>query len=203
MEKRLSLEEYLEKNPKKYLIFDFDKTLYTLHLPWGEYLEHTYDLLKEYNPVFFAKAAVNNESNFQLINKFTREFGPGPRDIALEYACTFEVEELTGVSPCQDQLDFLAKYKDKYDLFVWTSNCTTTVEPILKEKGLHSLFELVVGRDTVTYCKPDPDGFSIIKRHVEANIEEDPQLEDFLMIGDSNSDEGAAYHADIDFYRVQ
>lgn len=203
MSERQTLETLLATNPKKYLIFDFDETLFTLHLPWGEYLETTYDLLKTYNAEFFTKEAISNETNFQLINKFTREFGSAPRDMTLAYAKRFETEKLTGVSPCQRQLDFLDAHGEEYTLFLWTSNCTTTVEPILKEKGYHALFTHIIGRDSVTYCKPDPDGFNQIKEYVVKNIDPDATLADFLMIGDSNSDEGAAYHSDIDFFRVQ
>lgn len=203
MSERKTLEAFLAAHPKKYLIFDFDETLFTLHLPWGEYLEDTYDLLKAYNADFFVKEAISNETNFQLINKFTREFGPEPRDITLAYAKKFEVEKLTGVSPCKEQLAFLDAQHKNYDLFVWTSNCTTTIEPILKEKGYHSMFKHIIGRDSVTYCKPDPDGFNQIKEFVVEHIDSNVKLEDFLMIGDSNSDEGAAYHSNIDFFRVQ
>lgn len=202
MTKRQTLEAFLAAHPKKYLIFDFDKTLFELHLPWGEYLENIYALLKAYDADFFTKEAISNETNYQLINKFTREFGSEPRDITLAYAKKFEVEKLTGVSPCEAQLAFLDAQHTNYDLFVWTSNCTTTIEPILKEKGYHSMFKHIIGRDSVTYCKPDPDGFNQIKEYVVEHIDSNAKLEDFLMIGDSNSDEGAAYHANIDFFRV-
>ena len=202
MTDRPTLEEVLAKKKKKYLIFDFDSTIFTLDLPWGEYLDHVYDQLKAYNEEFFEENAVNNESNFQLINRFTREFGTEPRDITLEYARRFEVEKLDGGTECPAQLAFLREHKDDYVFFIWTSNCTTSVEPVLKENGFYSMFEKIIGRDSVTYCKPEPDGFSQIKRHVLEHIDANATQEDFMMIGDSNSDEGAAYHANIDFFRV-
>lgn len=200
---RKTLEQFLANNPKKYLIFDFDKTLFELHLPWGEYLDATYDILRAYDADFFDAKATKDETNYQLINKYTKEFGPEPRDLALAYAKKFEVEQLEGVSECSEQLAFLQAHKKDYLYYLWTSNCITSVEPILTENNLSSLFKLKVGRDTVTYCKPDPDGFNQIKEHVRAHSDPTAQLSDFLMIGDSNSDEGAAYHSGIDFYRVE
>ena len=200
---RPTLETFLAEKKKKYLIFDFDSTLFTLELPWGEYVEHVYDLLKAYNADFFASHAVSNETNYQLINKFTREFGSEPRDMTISYAQEFETGRLSGVTEKSSQTEFVRKNKEKYHFFIWSSNCVQTFQPVLEENGLLGHFEKLVGRDTVTYCKPDPDGFAQIKQYVAKTIDANCQLSEFALIGDSNSDEGAAYHAAIDFYRIE
>ena len=200
---RPTLETFLAEHPKKYLIFDFDETLFTLQLPWGEYLDHVYDVLKEYNADFFASQAISNETNYQLINKFTREFGSEPRDTTVAYAKEFETGRLTGVTEKKTQTSFVRENKEQYHFFIWSSNCVDTFQPILEKNGLTDHFEKLIGRDTVTYCKPDPDGFTQIKQYVAEHIGANCQLSEFAMIGDSNSDEGAAYHAAIDFYRVE
>ncbi|NCN51056.1 MAG: HAD family hydrolase [Candidatus Pacebacteria bacterium] len=203
MQPRPTLEEVLATNKKKYLILDFDETLFKLHLPWGEYLDDVYEMLKNFDEDFFNTHAVSNESNYQLINKFTREFGSEPRDMTIAYAKKFEAEKLTGVTECHTQTAFVRDHASEYHFFIWTSNCVGSIMPILEKNNMAELFEKIVGRDTVTYCKPDPDGFNQIKEHVINNLDPVATLDDFMMIGDSNSDEGAAYHSDIDFYRVQ
>lgn len=65
----------------------------------------------------------------------------------------------------------------------------------MKELRIYDLFETIVANDDVMYIKPDPDGFSRINKAHHSKAE-------FLMIGDSDNDEGAASSAGIDFMHV-
>lgn len=193
-----NLAAYLQKNPKKFLIFDFDHTLFTLHLPWGEYLDAVHDILRDYNHDFYMDHQAKEESNFQLINRFTRKFGEEIRDKTLKYACEFESQNLSGVDEHSEYTDFIRQNHSKYKFFLWTSNCTQTVEPILKDRKLYFYFSKLIGRDSVMFAKPDPEGFSIISDYYVGSQEKS----DYLMIGDSLSDENAAEAAGIDFFAV-
>ena len=51
----MNLEEYLKKNPKKFLIFDLDETILKLRLPWSEYLEPIKEKLASIDAVILDK----------------------------------------------------------------------------------------------------------------------------------------------------
>ena len=206
------LAAFLDRNPKQHIIFDFDQTLFTLDLPWGDYLDTTYELLKNHNDEFYTEHSDKNATNYELLNAFVRAGMPEIRATADEYACTFETEELDGVTEHPEITTFIRTNAGNYQFYIWTSNCSKGVRRVLEENKLWQdesgkpYFQVLVSRDTVAYFKPNPDGFSQIADYAaktaEANNQAQPQLSEFLMVVDSNSDKGAAEAAGIDFFRV-
>jgi len=93
-------------------------------------------------------------------------------------------------------VDFIKENRDNYVFHIWTSNNRKTLEPVMKDLPVADVFSKIVTKEEVNLLKPSPDGFKVIF---------DPkkdQLDDFLMIGDSDQDEGAAKNAGIDFFPV-
>lgn len=206
------LEAFLANNPKQHIIFDFDQTLFTLLLPWGDFLDTTYEMLREHNEAFYTEHSDKNSTNYQLLNAYFQAGMPEVRKSVDEFACKFEYERLEGVKEHHEITDFVRRNADNYQFYIWTSNCSKGVRRVLEENDLwqdqsgKKYFEVMVARDTVAYFKPEPDGFTQIIDHANTQAAEQgqqvPQLSDFLMVGDSSSDKGAAEAVGMDFFQV-
>lgn len=191
----MTLEQYLEKHRKKHLIFDFDETLFTLLLPWEIYLEELHNKIMDFDPNLrgFSHGKVLNA----VENEAVRRWGEPMVKLRREYSEYFEKKFYKGVVEHKNITDFLKKKWKKYDCYIWTSNMRSTIEPILVEHDMLKFFKKLVTRSEVELTKPEPEGFYMIfdeKHH---------KKEDFLMIGDSLNDEGAAKNAGIDFFLVK
>lgn len=187
-----SLTDYLQKHPKKNLIFDFDETLFTLELPWHLYLDGLVERIQtNLEPKLHEERGI-----VALEHQVVKKHGEQAKQLINQWAAIFEKEHLVGVTEHHSLTNFVREQHDQYQIFLWTSNMQSTVRPILKHEGLLDFFEKLVAKDDVRMIKPDPDGFSLIRS-------EDEPLENFLMIGDSDNDEGAAKAAGIDFFRVE
>lgn len=182
----------------KVIIFDFDQTLFTLDLPWHEYLEKTYQILAQYDQALLEKME-RSSSNYEIINAFTDKYGSEPRDKCVEYGQEFEVEQLQGVTIHQELVDWLTANAVHHKMYVWSSNCTPVIEKILNDQGLIDHFEYLITRDSVLKTKPDAEGFA---RYVLPNLSEQFSTQDCVMVGDSASDQAAAAAAQIEYLKV-
>lgn len=195
----LKLDQFLADHSKKTLIFDFDETLFKLHLPWGEYVQNTHALLAELVPEAYHDQIHKDQTTFDVINAFTKEFGPEIRDRCLEYAREFETKQLEGYVRNDQLVEWVKQHQNQYQFFIWSSNLTTTIQPILEAEGLSEVFQQIIGRDTVRFTKPHPDGFELIQAEADA-----PDITEYLMIGNSqHSDGGAAENSGIDFCLIK
>ncbi|MEX0895942.1 MAG: HAD-IA family hydrolase [Patescibacteria group bacterium] len=182
--------KYLEKNPKKVLIFDFDETLFTLELPWHIFFNGLVERLQELDPGLHEERSI-----VALEHRAVRQFGNKANKIINHWSNEFERQYLQGVSEHISLTNFIRKRSAEYDIFLWTSNTRGTVEPILKEVHILSYFQRTVTADDVRMIKPDPEGFDLIRT-------DNRPLDEFLMIGDSSNDQEAAAAAGIDFFKV-
>lgn len=183
------LADYLHSHPKKHLIFDFDETLFTLHLPWHRYYAELARRLHELDLDFPQEKSVT-----KLENGMTKKWGEKAAKIRWEYSRRFEKDNLRGVSELSDLTNFIRDNHNRYSFFLWTSNMRSTVEPILQKNGLLSYFSKLVTKGDVLLMKPDPEGFGLLfdsKVHKKT---------DFLMIGNSKNDQRAAQAAGIDYW---
>ena len=196
----MQLSNYLAKNPKKYLIFDFDETLFKLHLPWDIFRKKLHRFFVKIDPRLYEKLH-QRMSSFSMTNHFIKKHGVVVLQKNLRMSGEFESKLLTGVSTNPKLINWVKNNADQYELFIWSSNIKTTIEKILAEHELSGVFEQVVAKDSVNFFKPDPDGFAQILAKAQ-ETDEQAQLDEFLMIGDSAADEGAAKAVGIDFFLV-
>jgi len=190
--KKAQFKKYIIDNDKKHIIFDFDKTLCTLLIDWAPWR-------KEMDALFaLHELTPKNEPGFnyaEIINRCVEKDGDEVRERALEINYRIEKEYYFGydVSPlARPLLEFTKKYAK---LYVWTSNDRRTVAPILEELDISKFFEKIITCNDVKYSKPKADGFFLI------NDKKSP-LSQYLLIGDSRSDSGAAIDAGIDFLNI-
>lgn len=189
------LTTYLRKHPKKHLIFDFDQTLFHLHLPWKKFIDFFLKELAEFRPLVTSK---DYDQSSAVINHAVQKYGNRIREKYLPWIAKFELEEQQREPTENTELmAFIEEYRDKYDYSIWSSNMSSTILPILKQRGIDRLFKPVASRDAVILTKPYPDGFAVIKKATKL------LPKDYLFIGDSRNDAYAAAAAGIDHIKVK
>lgn len=187
----MQLTKFLEKTPKKHLIFDFDETIAKIEIDWSFYFEKTGEIFAKFDPSRQHPAF----KNFDQSNEFIKKYGAKVAALIKPVIEDFEISFNQGLTPYAELIDFI-KNAQEYQLAVCSSNSRRMVVDSLKKLGIKDKFNQIVTRDEVTYIKPDPEGFSLIY---------DPAVpkEDYLMIGNSHADKGMAEAVGIDFYLVE
>jgi phosphoglycolate phosphatase-like HAD superfamily hydrolase len=190
----MNLQTYLAENPKKHLIFDFDETLFTLLLPWEKYIKELTQKLLDFDPTLaeFSQGKILND----VENEAVRRWGEPAMQIRRTYSEQFESTFLTGAEEHSELTAFVKDNHKHFECSIWTSNMRTTIMPILQKNALDQCFKKIVTKSDVSFTKPNPEGFeSIFDSSTQKKTE-------YLMIGDSQNDRGAAQNAEIDFFHV-
>lgn len=190
--KKAQFEKYIIDNNKKHIIFDFDETLCTLLVDWAPWRKEMDALFALYG------LTPKNEPGFnyaEIINRCVEKDGDGVRERVLEINYRIEKEHYSGYALSPLAMPLLELSKKYAKLYLWTSNDRRTVTPILEELNISKLFEKIVTRNDVKYSKPKADGFFLIH-------DKKSPLSQYLLIGDSRSDSGAAIDAGIDFLNI-
>jgi HAD superfamily hydrolase (TIGR01549 family) len=127
-------------------------------------------------------------------NQFVKKYGAEMAVFFSHHAAHFEAAN-TSFAKNPELLEDLRLFKNTHKKFIWSSNSQKTVERVLSELNLTDYFDKIVAREDVQLIKADPEGFTKLY---------DPSVpkEQYLMIGDSSHDRGAAEAAGIDFYLI-
>ncbi len=177
---------------KKYLIFDFDRTIDTLIIDWSRSREGWLNLAKELtgdnslmimgNPYVFQAEIIDRvgQPAIEAFQTFTKNY---------------EQQNYASHEPNMRLVQFIQDNQDRYQFFLWTSNHGEVIKPILQDLGLDQSFRQIITRDLVDYPKPRSAGFDLI-------FVPGTNKKDYLMIGDSENDQLAAEAAGIDFINV-
>ena len=186
----MQLDNYLAKNPKKVLIFDFDETITMIDMDWSQYYAQMAKVYEQFDssrqhPVFHS---------YDSYNDFVVEHGEEAVKLIQAANREYEQKMNRGFIPNHELIE-LIKNASGFELFVYSSNSRATVERGLIELGIKDYFEQIVSRDEVAYIKPNPEGFLLI-------YDPDIPKKDYLMIGNSSADQGMAEAVGIDFYLV-
>jgi HAD superfamily hydrolase (TIGR01549 family) len=185
------LANYIYKNGKTHLIFDFDGTLAFMDIPWKERADGIRDQLRELDEELWAKHGYNAGVMFQ--NELVRKHGKPALDLLLEHVPTFEMQYDKQFTLNAALLKQIEKFRGDYNLYIWSSNSRQLIDSVLEQAGMQDWFDKVVTRNDVRYLKPNPEGFLHIY---------DPRLpeDEYLLIGDSSHDRKAAESSEIDFF---
>ncbi|OGG11897.1 hypothetical protein A2Z00_00900 [Candidatus Gottesmanbacteria bacterium RBG_13_45_10] len=189
-----ALQTYLDKHTKTHLIFDFDETLVRLVLPWEDWIKdfpHLPDkqgkkIMEKYNKGLLSVSGLQNE--------LVRQYGQSMRQKIFKNDLVFETKMLR-TTEVNEALIQCVKNLKGYEIYLWTSNTRKAVKKVLKNVSLASVFTKIVARDDVSYLKPDPEGFYILR---DAHIAK----EKYLFIGNSHNDRFAAKAAGIDYFQI-
>ena len=186
----MQLSNYLVKNPKKHLIFDFDRTIVKIEMDWSQYRNQLMKIYRQFNPQYQRSALSGHES----YNNFVKTHGVKVVELVKVFRQRYERKMNRGFTPNKELIEFI-KNANEYKKYVYSNNSRPTVLKGLRELELDNLFDQIVTCDEVIYTKPDPEGFKLI---YDSSV---PKSE-YLMIGDSSADQKMAEAAGIDFYLV-
>ena len=188
----MTLQEYLASCPKKQLIFDFDETLVHLILPWKEFKIKLQSVLGKLDP----NITIDIQKNMVLYaNEFVKRNGDKGRKTVLKLFEEFELTQLQTYPQSKDLFNFIKSNNAKYSFYIWSSNMTATIKQVLQKIDYKNFFKKIIGRDSVIFTKPEPEGFYKIF---------DPKTQhkkDYLLIGDSDHDKNASQKAGIDYFK--
>lgn len=192
----MKLKEYVTKNNKKHLIFDFDETIMWAKIDWAGVQQGRYEYLKNLLP----KLVKNDKgtSPARRVDEANARFGNEYQDEIFKNETRLELENVSGFEPNPEIIDFIIDQWEHYEMYVWSSNTKGLIEAGLKTAGIEHSFKQIIGKDDVLMLKPKAFGFFNIF-NPEIHL-----LSDFLMVGNSvHSDGGAAEASGIDFYHVR
>ncbi len=193
----MNLKEYIKKNNKRYVIFDFDATLFHLVVPWDRMKDEQLARLREIDAMLWGQCDRGEITFTQLLNESIDKHGNGVREYLNDHAATYEVDNIERYKPNHELLEVLSELEVMPDitLYLWSSNARPVIDTILKENGMENYFDKIITRQDSWRMKPHADGFDLI-------YDKDTEKSAYLMVGDSSHDRGAAEAAGIDFYLV-
>lgn len=176
------------------LIFDFDETLFTLHLPWELYYKPVYVECLRLDRTL---AQFKYQHMSELENEAVRRLGADFQARIRRHSQEFESRRLEGITEHKQITDWIRNQSGDCQIYLWTSNMLSTVAPILTKAGLIGRFASLITKDSVQFLKPNPEGFF----HIFDPLTQDRS--EFLFVGDSDVDQIAAKEAGIEFQRFR
>lgn len=187
----MELQRFLHLYPKRHIIFDFDRTLFTLYLPWKVFASGLRDILSRLDQTLVL--SLSQEGKRALINCAIEKYGDRAKELISIYRENFETQFLEGVISNERLLSFIRENHGKYQFSIWSSNAKITILRILKKYDMERFFLIIASADDIDFIKPSPDGFYFIFN------EKEYKKSDYLYIGDKQCDEEASKNAGIDF----
>lgn len=136
-----------------------------------------------------------------LRDAFTALTGEGSKEKRDEFAdyyhrCSVPMQPKAAVL-CEGAEELLRDMKAKgLKLAVVSSKPATVLRPVLEEKGILDLFDIVLGSDLVSTPKPDPEGINFAAKTLGLSKDE------ILYCGDTTIDAEAGRRAGVDFCPV-
>ena len=193
----ISLTEYLNKYPKKHIVFDLDCTLAKLHIDWKDFRTQFRRLVSVEidHQLVENTPAVNGSSRF-LYNQSIQIHKGKAKRIVDEFCCNWEKNHYTGLTSNTKLIKFIKNNYKHYAFYIWTANTQCTVTQAIKHLQLRDYLRKIITTENTTLTKPYPDGFYLIFK------ESTQSRKDYLMVGDSEHDREAAKNSGIDFFCV-
>jgi HAD superfamily hydrolase (TIGR01549 family) len=181
------------------ILFDFDGTLFKLHVPWLE-------LKNNIEEIYFQKygKSIPSHERFSYMFDFINE-KHGVDIVAQFYEIVRNREIQTvknhGYSPLwliQTGLNKIKYFLPPNIIFgIVSLNFHETINFVLKQYNLKDQFDIILGRDDVEKIKPDAEGILRILKRYELNSNH------VLYIGDQVTDKEAAENSQIHFIYVE
>jgi phosphoglycolate phosphatase len=165
------------------VVYDLDGTLVRLAVDWGAVAGAVVDVFE---------ASGDDVSGMDLWAMMDRASGT---DLEADVEAAVSEFEITGARE-SERLPTAAELPRPEPVGVCSLNCAEACHVALETHGLTEAVDAVVGRDSVTGQKPDPEPLLAAIEQLDAAPERT------LFVGDSESDEETATAAGTDFRYV-
>jgi phosphoglycolate phosphatase-like HAD superfamily hydrolase len=191
-----ALEKYLKNHPKKEIIFDLDGTLFFLDIDWSQFKLRLWSLVAKLDNQLAGQVPIGQHGTANiLINKAVAKYGQKAKKIIFPFNQKFELDYFRGARENKPLTEFIKKFYQQFNFYLWTSNFSTTIQPLLTKSNLTTCFKKIITHDDVNLIKPDPEGFYLINSAKKAKS-------DFLLVGNDDNDRLASHAAGIDFFNI-
>jgi phosphoglycolate phosphatase-like HAD superfamily hydrolase len=191
----MKLQEYLSHHPKKYLIFDLDGTLARLNVDWSTVVRDIFDFIATFDKDLIDNSPFTPEDGITISNIAAKKHGKDVAARIRDFVEKYEISHYISYTPNHELIDFIRTNIQTYTFYMWTGNGRKTIQDFLTKESLSHLFSKIITQNDVSQIKPEAEGFY----HFYSG---DSLLSEYLLIGDTFADEGAAKNAGIDFYQV-
>ncbi len=191
----MTLEQFLILHPKKYLIFDLDETLAKLKIDWSTITRGLFELVATFDEPLTKQLYPKRFSAIHLCNTVVKKHGQIAQNILNAFVEEYEREHYSGYIPNTLLIEFIKSTKEQYSNYLWTTNTDGVISDFLNKENINGRFTKIISRKIVAQLKPEKDGFDLIYKS-------NTPLSDYILIGDSINDEGAAKNAGIDFFKI-
>jgi phosphoglycolate phosphatase-like HAD superfamily hydrolase len=186
------------KHASKYtvLIFDLDGTLLHLHINWLGYAEGMLGLVNSIDKSIKIPMPTIYPRSMELYNQAIIKLGIPFKKTLDDYCSKWESSHLINFTLNQPVVNILTTHLAYQRCYIWTSQNKSTTRKVTKDAKLDDYLEAIVAKEDVCLLKPNLDGFNLIHQKEKLNKEQ------YVLIGDSFSDQLAAKAAGIDFIQV-
>lgn len=177
---------------KNHIIFDFDDTLGKLVIDWKDWHLGVGEIIRSFDPEF--NLHLRGEYVHGYVNTYVRKYGQRFLSEVISFVERYEIANTKGFLLNKHATEFIRLNRDKH-YFIWSSNSKAIIRKVLNDFKLQTIFTTVASRNDVTFLKPEIDGFKII-------YDGKTPLSEYLMIGDSRFDKGAAENCGIEYVDI-
>ena len=172
----------------KALSFDFDATLATLHVPWGD----VYTQLKRMIETDFGPIESGLRLH-QMVGVATDMYGVEVKEKAKTILFHYEQKASYTVN-----VELVSYVQSRHvPLAILSNNCHNVIEHILEEIGLAPHVNCLIGYEDVTQFKPHREGLDHILQNLNVSA---PEL---VYVGDKDTDKQVAESCGVSFFYVQ
>ena len=174
-------------------IFDFDGTLADLPVDWMA--------MKTGLAAFVAReygSEIDTACLAVALRDIEGRFGRSALRASHAIVADFEERAMPELKPLSGALSTLRQaHRRGHLVAICSNNMTATIARSLERLKVADLVSQVVGRDTVSRCKPSPEGLKLILR--KSGVLADHAV----LVGDSADDEEAASRAGVRFVKAE
>ncbi len=198
-----ALKQQIQKHNIKLVIYDFDGVIFDLcwnhqETPHG-FLNDLYDAINKID-----SSIIQNKTEFITrlfpypeINEIGLKYG---RAVQLQVKKLYQEKETAALDLAVPNQEIIQLIKTiSLPQAVWSNNCASTIEYLLKQAAIDHKISAIASLDKVIRAKPQGEGLQLIKK-IHPNINH----QQILFVGDSLiSDQAAARNTGIRFYHYQ